>query len=331
MKRFPLISIIVPVYNVEIYLERCIDSILSQTYENLEVILIDDGSTDASGRICDAYKEQDSRVIVIHQKNGGLSFARNTGIEAASGEFISCIDSDDFVAPDFVKTLYHNIEAEDADISVCNFNYYYEDGSIKSHGSDKMYKVCAPDEAIELIGRARDFTASAWGKLYRKKLFKEVCYPVGKLCEDQFVIYKLIMQCTKIVFDTSALYHYLIRSGSIMTSANPKKMLDAVEAAKENEKLIKKVYPQLAYICVLRNLEAYFEVISRCTLKNLQESILKNTAYEARRYVMDHAKDIFFDRNHIISKKYKLYCIALMIHPGFYVWLRNRIKGKGED
>lgn len=331
MKSFPRISIIVPVYNVETYLERCLDSILNQTYDNLEIILVDDGSTDCSGQICDAYKEKDDRVIVIHKKNGGLSSARNTGIEAATGAFVSCIDSDDFVDPDFVKILYRNLEAENAEISACNFNYYYEDGSVKVHGSNKIYRVCAPEEAIELIGRAKDFTASAWGKLYRKRLFNDICYPVGKLCEDQFVIYKLIMQCTKIVFDTTALYYYLIRSGSIMTSANPKKMLDAVEAAKENEKLIKKAYPQLAYICVLRNLEAYFEVISRCTLKNLQESILKNTAHEARRYVMDHAKDIFFDRNHIISKKYKLCCIALMIHPGFYVWLRNRIKGKGED
>ena len=221
-----LISIIVPIYNVENYLEKCIDSILKQTYKNLEVILVDDGSPDESGSICDKYKEQDNRIVVIHKTNGGLSSARNAGLEIARGNYIGFCDSDDYLECDMLEKLYHVSKSNNADIVICDFNSVSEDGEIynKNENIDKpghCYTISRDDAQLIYFKtpEKRLRYVVMWNKLYKRECFDNKRLPEGKLHEDEFVTYKLLYEAKKIVYLQEKLYNYLNRKGSIMDLA----------------------------------------------------------------------------------------------------------------
>ena len=186
-----LISIVVPVYNVEKYLGTCVESILKQTYSNIEVILVDDGSTDCSGKMCDHYMGQDERIKVIHKKNGGLSDARNKGIIQAEGEYITFIDSDDVVSSDYVEYLYNILEENDGDIAICNPVHCYPNEKIvfEQETFKRVYK--AEDAIVEMLYQ-KSFLVAAWGKLYKKDYFEEIEFPKGMLFEDSAVMYKMM-------------------------------------------------------------------------------------------------------------------------------------------
>ena len=231
MNTGPLISVVVPVYNVEQYLEKCINSILHQTYEHLEIILVDDGSPDNCGAICDSYSSLDQRIKVIHKRNGGLSDARNTGLDTASGELIAFIDSDDTIMPDMVENLYHRIETDRSDMAFCGYKQVSQNGAILS-------EVFLPDnvltgfEALKVSYENQGvlFTI-AWNKLYKKHLFHGIRFPVGKYHEDEFTTYKIIDRCVKISIVREALYVYFQRDNSIMQEAYSVKRLDGIEAS----------------------------------------------------------------------------------------------------
>ena len=178
----PKISIIVPVYNVEKYLEKCVKSILNQTFTDFELILVDDGTPDSSGVICDQFAEKDERIKVIHKKNGGLSDARNTGIEVAKGEYIGFVDSDDYIAEDMYELLYTNIVNEEADLSICGIYDVYENKEAQKR--IRQYMILNKFEAIKVILEAKIVSVHAVNKLYKKELFTHVRYPVGKITED---------------------------------------------------------------------------------------------------------------------------------------------------
>ena len=228
----PEISVIVPVYNVERYLTRCIDSILAQTYQNFELILVDDGSTDGSGTLCDSYMKKDSRIKVIHKKNGGLSDARNSGIDAAEGEFLSFIDSDDWVRPDFLNILHGNAVQYGADVSVVNLHKEYDDGRI-----EKLNRVSeellSREEALQNLYRIGIYINVACNKLYKSALFSDIRYPVGKLHEDGFTTYKLLYKANRVYYSDADLYCYYQRSGSIMNQPFTERRLDEYEVYKE--------------------------------------------------------------------------------------------------
>lgn len=225
-----LVSVIVPVYMVEEYLQSCVDSVINQTYRNLEIILVNDGSSDNCGKICDDYALLDKRIKVIHKKNGGLSDARNAGIKIAEGEYITCVDSDDFIAEDMVENLYKVLTSTKADIAVCGMIKTSDRfPSIQNDNVEKIEEF-TPQEAIEEGLYNRKFPLSAWAKLYRKSLFKEIEYPVGKLYEDLFTTYKLILKSTKIVFTSRVGYYYFYRTGSIVATKFKINHLDCFEA-----------------------------------------------------------------------------------------------------
>lgn len=209
-----MISIIVPVYNVEKYLRRCIDSILSQTYRDIEVILVDDGSTDSSPAICDEYGEKDSRITVIHKPNGGLSDARNSGINIAKGEYLGFVDSDDYISSEMYEKLLSNAEKHKADIAVCNAELVQEGKSAEFKENDGV-RVYDGNATYAMICQ-RAFTVNAWNKLYRRELFDTVRYPVGMLYEDLATTYKLTELSQKVVVLEQELYAYVQRAGSIM-------------------------------------------------------------------------------------------------------------------
>lgn len=236
----PQISVIVPVYNVEPYLRRCVDSILGQTFRDFELILVDDGSPDGCPAICDEYAAQDDRVQVIHQKNGGLSAARNAGIDwvfaHSDSQWIAFIDSDDCVHSNYFEVLYNNAQTYAVDISICGEVPFYENESVPQKVFFEGQKLHTAQNACKLIynGLAGHASfVSACGKLYKKKLFEDIRYPYGRLHEDQFTTYRLLYKVKQIVEDGRCLYGYYINVKGITHGKFNLKRYDDVEACNE--------------------------------------------------------------------------------------------------
>lgn len=240
----PLISIIVPVYNIKDYVVDCVQSICAQAYNNLEIILVDDGSTDGSEHICDEYKSKDGRVRIIHKENGGLSDARNVAIDICHGDYITFIDGDDVVSPNYIETLYRLLSSTNSQISICGHKDFYElpvTGPIKT---DSFFEYSS-DEAIKEILINGKFTTSAWGKLYKAELFREIRYPKGRLFEDLPTTWRAFDRASKIVFTPAQEYYYRQNPTSIMNSRfNPKK-LDILYAHHSLIKGLKERRPEL--------------------------------------------------------------------------------------
>lgn len=234
------ISIIVPVYNVEKYIRSCIKSVLNQTYSNIEILLVDDGSTDNSGIICDKYAASDCRIIVVHQKNAGLSAARNRGISEACGDYITFIDSDDYIAPDYIESLYSGLQETNAQICICDYQKVDEGIEIDDLGYScditASIKRLSNKQALENVytGDMHGVDFISVAKLYDKKLFLNngISFPVGKIHEDAFTTYKLLYLSERISYIDKAMYFYRIRNGSITTSAFSLKKLDKLEATR---------------------------------------------------------------------------------------------------
>lgn len=230
----PLISIVVPVYGVEQYLNRCVDSLLAQTYKNLEIILVDDGSEDRCPDICDEYAGKDRRIRVIHQKNAGLSGARNAGIEIAAGEYLAFVDSDDYVAPDFIEELYQLAKNTGCAITQCRFAYVRGEALRKESGS--AVRIYRGESLMEqLYGGEEESTyfVVAWNKLYRRELFEEIRYPLGRIHEDEATTYLLFHKGKKLAFLERALYGYYIENEGSITSRFSEKRLQWLQAHEE--------------------------------------------------------------------------------------------------
>ena len=234
----PLISVIVPVYKVKEYLHRCVDSILSQSFDSFELILIDDGSPDECGEICDSYAAKDDRVIVIHQTNQGLSEARNSGIDWAmnnsDSEWLTFIDSDDWIHVDYLKLLYDAVIKYNVELSICNC-IKTSNFLVDSYILDKGEKLFEPED----FWCFRQY-GGAWAKLYKKEHFKDIRYPKGLLYEDIYVTYRLYFMQRKIVYIEAPLYYYFIRDDSITKSEWNPAVLSQIVGRKEQLKFFKK-------------------------------------------------------------------------------------------
>lgn len=229
MEEKDLISVIIPIYNVQDFLAQCVDSVLNQSYKNIEVILVDDGSPDNCGKICDEYKNKDVRVKVIHKKNGGLSDARNAGIENSSGEYLCFIDSDDIIHKDFIKCQYENIISTNSDISVCLFSRFFEEQSIDHVQTDNVdvQELDNNQLILKIFEKNNIHYISACTKLYKKSLFDNLRFEVGRLHEDEFIVFHIFSHCQKAIFVNAPLYFYRERPGSItMTKTYKEKNLD---------------------------------------------------------------------------------------------------------
>lgn len=272
----PLISIIVPIFKVEQYLRKCIDSIIEQTYSNLEIILVDDGSPDNCGLICDEYATKDIRIIVIHKENGGLSDARNGGIDIAKGEYITFIDSDDYVDINYIEVLYDLTQKFDASLSVSSFSHFKEEGGeIEKDKGRVITNVLSANEAIETMFYQDKFETSAWGKLYKKELFgHDIRYPKGMLYEDLPTTYKLMLKAVRIAYTTQRTYHYLLRGDSIQCSAfNPKKM-DILKVADMIIPDIRNNHPELYESLKCRLFCAYMNIFLQTEKDSAYQEIL---------------------------------------------------------
>lgn len=240
-----LITLVIPVYNVEKFLPLCIESIIKQSYKKLQIILIDDGSTDSSSFICDEYALKDTRIEVIHKENGGLSDARNAGIERAKGQYISFIDSDDMIIDDMIEYLYVQITKTNADISVCQRLLINENGDPLEDREFLFedYVVSGNNECMHDFMSSKGIDTVAWGKLYRTELFKEIHYPKGKYHEDVFTTYRIVAKANVIAVGGEKKYYYRIRNASITKSSFSSKHLDAVTGKCEIADFIAVNYP----------------------------------------------------------------------------------------
>ncbi len=241
-----IISIIIPVYNVERYLRQCLESVINQTYTNLEIILVNDGSSDQCAEICDIYASIDARIAVIHKTNGGLSDARNAGLKVATGDFISFVDSDDVVSVEFYEKLLKLALKFNADIVECNYLKFAQNEEINNAGKDSQSKIeiFNTQDAIKLLMDEK-LKQVVWNKLYRIKLVKNIEFPIGKLNEDEFWTYKVFGNAKKILKLSDVLYYYRQQCDSIMGKAYNSKRLDGLEALKERIYYMEKHFPKL--------------------------------------------------------------------------------------
>ena len=232
-----LISIVVPVYNVEKYIKKCIDSIINQTYQNLEIILVDDGSPDKCGEICEEYSKKDNRIKVIHKENGGVSDARNAGLEKATGEYIAFIDSDDYIDKNYISTLYNMCITNKAEIAQCSFKRVTDNQIANEKDVENKIVNMSGIEAIKNIFKENyiEYTV-AWNKLYKKSLFDNIKYPKGKLHEDEATTYKLFYEAKIVSVTNEKLYYYYIRQNSITNTKFSLRRLDYIEELEEQLK-----------------------------------------------------------------------------------------------
>lgn len=322
-----LISIIIPVYNVEMYLERCIESVVNQTYRNLQIILVDDGSTDTSGRLCDSYADGDNRIKVIHKDNGGLSDARNAGIDVATGNYIMFVDSDDWIREDCVEILAKALQYSKKKISVCKYQ------------KTNKWKISEVRREIDVVDYVEEWTIeeayrhlflcqkidnSVCAKLYEHSLFQEIRFPVGKLYEDQFTTYKLFHIAQGITFVEQEMYFYYNRQGSIQNENFSLRKMDELDAAKECVDFIRNYYPHLLE-------EAYCRLVSSCF--HILFSINDKKRWEQQvnrlqQIIMKYRIRMIFGKN--INKKVRLGCLCTCL--GFcvtqWIYRKTGVKGK---
>lgn len=317
-KQDALISIIVPVYNVQDYLDRCINSIWQQTYRNLEIILVDDGSTDSSGRMCDEYAKKDSRIKVIHKENGGLSDARNAGLQQATGDYIGYVDSDDWIEPQMYDTMYKACREQNAQIAICRYHCVYE-GAASEKGSGRQQTfdreslldiyICGHDDYV--------IYNSVWSKLFARELVKNMLFPKGRNSEDIMYTTRAFCRVQKAVYIDSFFYNYVIdRVGSIMNEKKAERMFrDELPFWREHIALIRESVSPLmgdkaAYYYYRRLLFYYIDY-----KKSHAEDAAKKIALEIRENKAD-IRRILKDDFVTTGDKVRMKC--MMFSPGLY-------------
>lgn len=296
----PLISIIVPVYNVEEYLSLCVNSVVNQTYKNLEIILVNDGSTDNSGEICNYYTKKDNRIIVINKENGGLSDARNAALDVMSGKYVFCLDSDDYIAPKTIEVLYKNMKKFNADIATTNYIEFFDAANVKNNNVIEP-KVLDTETALEALMYQKGCKTSAWGKLYKAELFDEIRYPKGKICEDLPTTYKLFARAKKVCIGVGNCYYYRQRPDSIINSDFTIERMDALSFAEDETEFISNEFPEIEQSAVCRE---FLEAIYILTKLYKHDGEYKNAYLRVKKSIIKNRSTVLFDKN--APKKYRL-------------------------
>ncbi len=255
------ISIIVPVYKVEAFLERCVRSVTAQTFSDIEILLVDDGSPDACGEICEALAKEDGRIRVFHKKNGGLSDARNYGIAHATAPLLGFVDSDDFIAPDMYECLYRNLTEYNADVAICGSWCVYN-GQIPTNTRASRPELLSAEQAAERILSPGGPGMYAWNKLYKREIFDTIRYPVGRYYEDTYIILEVLLRCRRVVVDRRPGYCYYQNPKSITHAEFQPQHYDVLRGAEHNLELLKKHFPRLVAVGELRMFVAHKEILS---------------------------------------------------------------------
>lgn len=318
------ISIIVPVYNLEKLLPICIDSILDQTFEDFELILVNDGSTDKSGEICDEYSNQDTRITVIHKKNQGVSSARNTGLEVAKGDYIGFVDGDDYINKYMYEILYKNASKHSSDMVICSYKNVYE-GQL--HATGKIDSIANKQHLNNIESLKQMYLNKSsyisyvvpWNKLYKKCLFAHIKYEVGNIYDDETVAHKLLYNSRKVTFIPTKLYYYLQRDGSQMNSTFHIKRFDKVYALKAREVFFRKKNEFEIHQKALKHyMEMFFwyYYLAKSKLNYIDNDLkqLKNTFDQSLISLLKHKE---------IGRKQKIMCVLFSLNPKLFEYIRD--------
>ncbi len=314
----PEISVIIPVYNCGKYLKKCVDSVLNQSFKDLELILINDGSFDGSGNICEEYQKKDCRVKVIHQENKGVSSARNAGLDVAQGRLIGFVDSDDYLAPDMYEFLYNNLKNNKAHVSICGIVNCF----IKKSGATKQVRqspfdgtwILTGKEALKEVLKSRLFSVNPVNKLFDSKLFKGKRYPAGKISEDAFLIPEILSLASKVVYDSNPKYYYIRRENSITTSEFSLKDWNVTEAYKNHLSVVKRKFPDLIKEAEFRYMWSFIYVLDK--MISCTNPVPKEEYKKALEFVKKNACKIL--RNPCFSFKRKLAISMLLLNENLY-------------
>ena len=309
-----LISVIVPVYNVAQYLEKSIASIQQQTYQNLEIILVDDGATDESGRLCEQIAEQDERVLVYHKENEGLSQARNDGLKQAHGDYVIFIDSDDYIHSEMIASLYQQLVKEDADVSSCGvMNVYANSESPQTENQDD-YFVCDTETFLREYLIGEKIPGTICNKLIKKEIAAQLTFPKGLIYEDAYYHFDLIKVAKKYVVNTNPYYYYFHRGDSITTKPYAEKDLAYIDIYQKFYTEVVKEYPNLTEVAFFRLAYAHFFILDKMLLDdNFKEFKDYPRIYG---YLKKHAFAIF--KNTIFRKGRRISALALFVNVRLY-------------
>ena len=313
----PKISIIVPVYNVEKYLRKCVDSILNQTFKDFELILVDDGSTDSSGKICDEYNLKDNRIKVIHKENGGLSSARNAGLDIAQGEYIGFVDSDDWIELDMYEELYKICKENDADVGIVGINY----GGASEKKKSKKIEIYSNKLILDdlVYNKGKEITWPAWNKLWLKKVIGESRFKEGRIYEDGLFLYSLSSKIKKVAKIDYEAYNYRMDNESITRSKISKKQVDFLYNTLDIYKFLPLPYKEEMFI---RDLIRYTEYILLEMIK--QKNINKDIIKEIKKFYNDNFKMVKKENKLSGFLKWKLFVLSK--YPKIYILLKKLTK-----
>lgn len=313
------ISIIIPVYNVEKYLNKCLNSVIEQTYKNIEVILIDDGSTDNSGKICDEYAKNDIRIKIIHQQNGGVSTARNNGLEHATGKYITFVDSDDYIEKEMIETMAKKIMKKNADIVICGVTDRDEENNIINQSLNKKENVFNNIEAIKEMLDEKLFNCVCWAKLYKKELFSDIEFNAKiRIAEDMDVLYRVFYKSDKIVQISERLYNWTSRGDSATKGKDMSKWQDEIDVCENIIKFCEENCNEIEDYAVKR----YIRINLTLSLNNLKE----NGTKENYNTLKKNLKKYDIEKNKAIRKKEKIKVKMIIYHPKV-IKLLYKIKG----
>lgn len=309
-----LISVIVPVYNVEKYLSRCIESIIKQTYRNLDILIIDDGSTDESGTIADNYSKMYEYIRVVHKKNEGIGPTRNLGMSLAKGEYVLFVDSDDYIDEKMIEMLYNASQTYESDLVCCNKFRVYEKNKkgMQTNLNLEEIKILSVKEALSLFLLTNYVDVVFWNKLIKKDLLKTIKCP-NHIYEDVFVIYKIILQANKVVCLNAPLYYYCQREASITDENYNDKMILLKEAVDENYNEIKRIYPEIENQLILGKIHWYIVIYDKIILNKGKNHSLKK---EIKWMIKSNIKNIL--QTNLMSKSKKIQYVLLLISDILY-------------
>lgn len=298
MQNYPLISIIIPVYNVEKELKRCINSIIVQTYKNIEIIFVDDGSIDNSYAICCEYEKKYKNIFVF-QKNGGAASARNFGFMKSKGEYITFIDADDFVTSDYIEFLYNLLVQTQADISICGYEKFFDEKKTLSISGENNISLFTSEQALEDLLYRRSLTSSPCLKLLKRELVQKIMFPEGKLFEDLAVVYRWFSESKLIAYSSAVKYYYFQREGSSMHSQFNIKKWDRIYISQELYEYIKENHPSIINAAELRLFTSALQMVRDLPLSKEY----KEHHVQLKKIIKDMRKNVFKDKKTNIKMK----------------------------
>ena len=325
----PVVSVIIPIYNIEQYVTKCVESVLNQSVSGMQIILVDDGSTDASGKICDSFAESNSEIVTIHKKNGGLSSARNAGLDSATGEYISFIDGDDQIESTMLEKMIDAINTYNSDMAVCGYKDYDLNGRCVEHCRASDVKALNQEDSL-MYFFTMQISQSVCDKVFKRELFDDLRFMENTISEDIEVLPRLLLKCEKIIIVPYSFYHYIHRRNSITTTEISKQGFSVLNRTRFNVELIHKVCPHVEKAAYAFDFEYEFSIMFQIYDAGFQNEY-KYEIKDITKYIRQNFKNYFF--NKYVNIYWRIYSIFIIlgIFDIYYKCYRMKRKIGGID